>query len=273
MRGDGRGEGPVVHQEPAQREVLHHRHPRASRHLGHEPAAALREHRSGGVLVGRDQVDEARAHPLQEILQRLGHDPPVVQRDADRAHPGATHHVERAGVGDLLGQHRRARLAQQRGDEADRLVGTRGDEDLLGPGRHPLGRHQSGHLTAQLGEARGEVARSGHLAGQRLAGHLGQDPAHQGGRRRARRGELDHAVVLVEQAAVELGREGPLAGRGRLGRADPRAAALAAVEPPRVLQLTVGGHHGRPAQLEAAREVPLRGEDVAHANIDWSLTR
>ena len=96
---------------------------------------------------------------------------------------------------------------------------------------------------------------------------LAQYPAHHGGRRRARRGELDHVVVLVQQAAVELGRERPLAGRRRVGRADPRAAPLAAVEPARLLQLSVGAHHRRPAQLQPPSQVALRGEHVAHPEL------
>ena len=267
MRGDGRGQRPVVHAQPAQGQVLDHRHARPGRHPGDQPAATLREHRSGGVLVGGDQVDEARPHPLQQVLERLGHDPAPVQRDADRAHPRAAHDVEHTRVGDLLRQHRRARLAQQRGHQADRLLRARGDQDLLAARGHPLGGHQRGDLPAQLGHAGGVVPGPVHLLRQGVTGHLAQHPAHHGGRRRARRGELDHVLVLVQQAAVELGREGPLAGRGRVGRTDPRAAALAAVEPARLLQLPVGPHDRRPAQLQPPRQVALGREHVAHAQL------
>ena len=63
--------------------------------------------------------------------------PVAVDRHRDEPRPGRPEALQRAQVGRLLDHDGVARLDQRAGDEIERLLRSRGDDDLLGRDRGP----------------------------------------------------------------------------------------------------------------------------------------
>src|SRR3712207_2441035 len=110
-------------------------------------APAFRHQRHpGGVLEVGYGVDEFDVEaPFAGLVQRLAGggraDAGPVHGDVRYARPVGSEGVQGAGVGRALAKDRVALVEKDLGDKVESLLGARGDEDVLLPGRGTLGSH------------------------------------------------------------------------------------------------------------------------------------
>ena len=261
--GDRRGHGAIGHPQVAQREVLDHRDAVARRQLGDRAAAGLRQHRPGRVLEHRHQVDEAGADALQQVGHRVHDQAVLVQRDPHRPHARPAGQVEGAGVGRLLHEHRLAGLAEEGGDQADGLLGARGDQHLVRAASGAPARSAARRCPPAARGALRAGSPSRRRARPARRRSRGRAPRRRrwsaAARRRTARSRRRRPPIRSEKSSPEKARSDDGAGGGRAD--DPGAAALPAVEHPLLLQRAVGPDDGRAADVQALGELALGGQD------------
>jgi hypothetical protein len=99
-------------------------------------------------MVRPVEVGDLGAVGPGELEQRLGVGPAVVARDGDRAEVRELEGLQRGEVGRVLDEHDVARVQERARDEPERLLGARGDQQVVrGHGQAAAG-HEGGEARA-----------------------------------------------------------------------------------------------------------------------------
>ena len=168
--------------------------------LHQRPAAFQRQVGAGGVLVGRERVDELRLARLAEFgqlrLQEIDAHAVFVHRQAGHVDAERSVGGDGAAVGDFLADHRVARLRERLGDESDGLHRAVGERKRIRAHGHALAfglapRHRfAQRRMAELAWVLGEL---GVLVGDGIA----RRPLHPFDRKGLRIGAANGEVEAV----------------------------------------------------------------------------
>ena len=242
--------GALVAEVPV-RVVLHQPQPQAGRYVGHRRPAGARQGAAGRVLEGGDGVEQLRPLPRDDLRQGVGEDAVLVARHGHHARARQPERLQGRQVGGVLDEDHVPRFDQGGGDEGESLLGTRGDQYVVGPRHQPPRRRPGRDGLAQLRRALGrrvlERPPRGHREGGVVRGPQafgveelgrgetageGDDPAACG-----QREDLAYGGALDAREACGRGRRGrrrggePTAGSSTdgpyptpAGRRDCRAA-------------------------------------------------
>lgn len=104
------------------------------RRLGDGLPAAGGKGAARGVLEGGHDVEEGRLLARRDLFERLGDDALVVGGHGDDPRAGEAEGLQGREVAGVLDEHDAARLDERRGQERERLLRTRGDQQVVGVG-------------------------------------------------------------------------------------------------------------------------------------------
>jgi hypothetical protein len=135
--------------------VLHHPHAVPRRQLDDLGPPALRHRAAGRVGEGGDQVEQGRSLPPDDLRERLRVEAVLVGADRDDAGPGQLEALQCGEVRRVLDEHDRARVEQRGGDQAERLLRTRGDQQVVHAGGQAARGHPRGDPRTQRAVALG----------------------------------------------------------------------------------------------------------------------
>ena len=223
-------------------------------------ASRQRQHRAGGILVRRGDIDQPAVRP---VCQLLHHQPCRIHRDSLQPRPATPQGQARGAIAGIFHGRQGARRQQQPGAEFDGLLGTAGDEDLLGCA------DQAPRLT-QIGAqqaAQSRFATRFAIAQQRrfrLTPEALLQPRPGG------EGKQIHRRQADSKGARRAGRHAGQGHGGRPGRGfgsgqclghgrDIGAVARTAVEKTLGQQLLVGGGHGIARHVQEPRQFATGG--------------
>ena len=130
---------------------------------------------AGRVVEVRDRVEEldplaGRAGRRDRLAQRLGHQAVGVHLGVHHVALVGLEDAQRADVRRRLADHHVAGVAEDPGDQVDRLLRADGDHDVVGVRLDALQAHHVGDLLAQLGDAlaRAVLHRLGTVVGDQV---------------------------------------------------------------------------------------------------------
>ena len=266
--------------------VLQDRHPAAAAQGQEGLPVGLGAAPAGGILERGHGVDQGRRLPVHQGGQGGQVHPLRAQGDPHRLQAVEPHQGQGLFIGGRFHRHLPPRLRQHPEDQVQALLGTMGDQDLLGGGGDPVDAQAPGQVLAQGWIALAvAVAQEGlPLPAQHLV-HAGPERFHgQQARIQAQRAEVDDSRFPGRPRRRRPFRHQALAGAGGLalpgeglGR-DPagldgghqprphlRAGSGAQVDPALGPQFLVHHRHGGPVHAQLGRQAPGRGQAFPHA--------